>query len=586
MKWQAGYGLNAIRGVSQRSPRSASCGSRSIALVDERVVDAEAALEHARRALRAELRQPRGEQCAVRGPGGMDRLRRRRVVEVREEARRHAAGDAERARRRVGGASPPRRAAAAVAPKIPQIAVGWKPRLWNAPGAAMPTRVTISLPAIDRRQQLATARAARLGERERRRHDHGRHVRRPTRSACRRSRARGRASRSRRRRSAPAGRSSSPITDASGSPPSSDIAVRPSAPIPRPCAARPQPRTSSTCSFAASTTGGGTVVEVELERPGCEPLGGLHTVHSSVRAREAAYGLRRRSLVDHERAPVLDHDLAALVDAAAAHGDDADVGVRLRLALLEDLALRPQRVADEDRARQLDVRPLEVRGGVLARVRHGHAGDQREREGAVDEDLAELRPLGVRPVEVDRVRVVRQAGEEQVVLLGDGAAEAARGRRRRARSPRRSGRARPSAPPRGSVLTDCSFRRLSRLCQTSGRESSPIGERRLDPRLEVRHKRRYSIVRQRRSRGEGSASSTSSAGWTCCKSRRWTTRSPAAGEVLIDIAASALNHLDVDIREGVSRFDVAAAVHPRRRGRRAHLGARRGRRPAGRSASA
>ena len=32
---------------------------------------------------------------------------------------------------------------------------------------------------------------------------------------------------------------------------------------------------------------------------------------------------------------------------------------------------------------------------------------------------------------------------------------------------------------------------------------------------------------------------------------------PAAGEVLIDIAVGALNHLDVDIREGVSRFDVA-----------------------------
>jgi NADPH:quinone reductase-like Zn-dependent oxidoreductase len=31
---------------------------------------------------------------------------------------------------------------------------------------------------------------------------------------------------------------------------------------------------------------------------------------------------------------------------------------------------------------------------------------------------------------------------------------------------------------------------------------------------------------------------------------------PGVGEVVIDIAASALNHLDVDIREGVSRFDV------------------------------
>lgn len=31
---------------------------------------------------------------------------------------------------------------------------------------------------------------------------------------------------------------------------------------------------------------------------------------------------------------------------------------------------------------------------------------------------------------------------------------------------------------------------------------------------------------------------------------------PAAGEVVIDIAASALNHLDVDVREGISRFPV------------------------------
>jgi NADPH:quinone reductase-like Zn-dependent oxidoreductase len=31
---------------------------------------------------------------------------------------------------------------------------------------------------------------------------------------------------------------------------------------------------------------------------------------------------------------------------------------------------------------------------------------------------------------------------------------------------------------------------------------------------------------------------------------------PGVGEVLIDVSASALNHLDVDIREGVSRFDV------------------------------
>ena len=31
---------------------------------------------------------------------------------------------------------------------------------------------------------------------------------------------------------------------------------------------------------------------------------------------------------------------------------------------------------------------------------------------------------------------------------------------------------------------------------------------------------------------------------------------PGSGEVLIDIGAAALNHLDVDVREGLSRFPV------------------------------
>ena len=31
---------------------------------------------------------------------------------------------------------------------------------------------------------------------------------------------------------------------------------------------------------------------------------------------------------------------------------------------------------------------------------------------------------------------------------------------------------------------------------------------------------------------------------------------PGAGEVLVEVTASALNHLDVDVREGVSRFPI------------------------------
>src|SRR5207248_2711607 len=64
-------------------------------------------------------------------------------------------------------------------------------------------------------------------------------------------------------------------------------------------------------------------------------------------------------------------------------------------------------------------------GGVLGRVRNGKAGDERERERAVHERLPELRPLGVGDVEVDRVRVHRQAREPDVVRVRDRAAETA-----------------------------------------------------------------------------------------------------------------------------------------------------------------
>ena len=48
----------------------------------------------------------------------------------------------------VSGSSPPSLATAATPPKMPQIAVGWKPRWWKRPEAAMPTRMTVSLPAM------------------------------------------------------------------------------------------------------------------------------------------------------------------------------------------------------------------------------------------------------------------------------------------------------------------------------------------------------------------------------------------------------------------------------------------------------
>src|SRR4029453_3855077 len=114
--------------------------------------------------------------------------------------------------------------------------------------------------------------------------------------------------------------------------------------------------------------------------------------------------------------------------------------------------------------------------------RHGHARDQRERERAVDEDLAELRALRVWAVEVDRVRVVRQAGEEQVVVLADRPAEpAAEGVTRlevlvEAAFPDLLRRLHVAAHAR-------SFRRLPPLCQTFGWWSNRLPPPGFAPRL-------------------------------------------------------------------------------------------------------
>ena len=100
MKWQAGYGLNAIRSVSQRAPRSASWR-----------VDVDSPSPRRGRRRRAPKRpsstlggpvgavggEPRRQHPAVGGPRRVDRLRRRAVLEEREEPAGEAPGDPERA---------------------------------------------------------------------------------------------------------------------------------------------------------------------------------------------------------------------------------------------------------------------------------------------------------------------------------------------------------------------------------------------------------------------------------------------------------------------------------------------------------
>ena len=77
-------------------------------------------------------------------------------------------------------------------------------------------------------------------------------------------------------------------------------------------------------------------------------------------------------------------------DAGGLDADDADVRARFRLARLEDLALRVDRVAFEDRVRQLDLVPAEIRDAVHREVGHRLAGDERQREARVHERLLEL----------------------------------------------------------------------------------------------------------------------------------------------------------------------------------------------------
>src|SRR4051794_34468525 len=73
---------------------------------------------------------------------------------------------------------------------------------------------------------------------------------------------------------------------------------------------------------------------------------------------------------------------------------------------------------------QLDAVPAEV-DAVLADVLDAEAGDDSEGEGAVDQATAEAGLFAVVAVVVNLVGVVGEQGEANVVVLGDGAAEAA-----------------------------------------------------------------------------------------------------------------------------------------------------------------
>src|SRR5689334_3804269 len=100
-------------------------------------------------------------------------------------------------------------------------------------------------------------------------------------------------------------------------------------------------------------------------------------------------------LHDEHGALELADDVAALVLADGADGDDALVRPRFGRALAEHGRLGVERVAREHRLRQLDVLPAEVGDRLLTDIRDAHPHEDRHGERADDERLAEFRALRV-----------------------------------------------------------------------------------------------------------------------------------------------------------------------------------------------
>src|SRR5262249_19210138 len=99
---------------------------------------------------------------------------------------------------------------------------------------------------------------------------------------------------------------------------------------------------------------------------------------------------RVRFFPDHDAARVVYNHLAVLLHAARAHLDDAPLRLRFRFALVDDFRFRIERVADEQRVRQLDLVPAE-REAVLAHVGDPQPRDDRQPERARDGALTEFR---------------------------------------------------------------------------------------------------------------------------------------------------------------------------------------------------
>ena len=100
--------------------------------------------------------------------------------------------------------------------------------------------------------------------------------------------------------------------------------------------------------------------------------------------------------------------------------DDSRVGARAALAFFGDRRFGAQRVADKDRVREARIGHAKIRDRSAERgVADRHADHQAEREDAVDDALAEFGVLRKFGVEVQRLGIMRERAEDQVVGLRD-----------------------------------------------------------------------------------------------------------------------------------------------------------------------
>src|SRR5256885_4252568 len=124
---------------------------------------------------------------------------------------------------------------------------------------------------------------------------------------------------------------------------------------------------------------------------------------------------------DHEAASHDENDGAVRLEPALPDLDDAPSAPRSRRAGIEHLGVRVEGVAFEERVRELHLVPSEGKP-VPARVRDHEPGHDPDREHAVHQGPLELGLRRVVRVDVNRVLVIGEQREPDVVGLCDGAA--------------------------------------------------------------------------------------------------------------------------------------------------------------------